>query len=353
MTFLLTLVVFILILGLLIFVHEFGHFIIAKRTGVKVLEFAFGFPPRIFSWKRQETTYSINAIPVGGYVKMLGEDGQNNAPNSFSKKKVPTRLAIVFAGVFFNFLLTIVLLAIGFSIGMSPIVSKADSFSGEKIHNILVVQIEKDSPAQKVGIQSGEMILGFKNAADFQNFTQAHKGETISLAMKKAGRTRNISVLLSQSSEAPLGVGMVEDVKVKLPFYKAIVAATAETGKITWAIIKFLGIFFKNIFVSGKVSQDVTGPVGVFSFVSSAIDLGLVYVLQLTALISINLALINILPFPALDGGRILFIALEGVRGKKVIRAEIENIIHLVGFAILILLILAITYRDIIRFVVR
>ena len=350
---LLTIIVFIIILGLLIFVHEFGHFIAAKISKVKVEEFAFGFPPRLISIKRGETRYSINLIPLGGYVKLFGEEEEIKKPKSFYGKSVAIRVAIVVTGVLMNFILAIILMTIGFSVGMTPLVSDPATLGGQKESKVMVVYVQPDSPAAKVGLEQGEILNGFSSVSDLQNFTRSHPGEQVNLSVEKPNKDpENIRVNLSSDKEAPLGVGVVSITKVKQPVWMAFWTSIKETGKVVGTLFVFLWEILKSVFTTGRAgpaAEGVVGPVGLFNFTSQALKIGWIYVLQLVALLSVNLGIINILPFPALDGGKALFLGLEGIFRKKVVRQEVENIIHLVGFALLILLIIAITYRDIVH----
>lgn len=348
----LTIIVFIIILGVLIFVHEFGHFIVAKKTGVKVEEFAFGFPPRIFSMKKGETRYSINAIPLGGYVKLYGEEGQTKEKGSFASKPVLIRIAIVVAGVIMNFILAIILMTIGFTIGMTPLVTDPATMSGQKESKVMVAYVQPDSPAAKADLVTGNILNGFASTTDLQDFTKAHVGQEVSLSIDKKGKVEDQKITLSQDQEAPLGVAVISITKVKQNVFVAVWTSIKEVGKVMAALVVFLWDILKNVFTTGSAgpqAEGVSGPVGLFNFTSEAIKIGWIYVLQLVALLSINLGIINILPFPALDGGKVLFLSLEGLFRRKVVRQEIENIIHMIGFALLILLILAITYRDIIH----
>lgn len=349
---LLTIIVFIFILGLLIFVHELGHFLIAKWAKIRVEEFAFGFPPRIASIKRGETRYAINLIPLGGYVKLFGEDQDSKNPKAFSSKPVWVRIGVVAFGVVMNFVLAIVLMTIGFTIGMTPLVSDPANLSGQKISKVMVIEVEDGSAAQKAGISQGDIIDGFVSASDLQTFTHSNLGKTESFKVEKADAVKDLTVTLSSDKDAPLGVSVVSITKVKQNVFVAFWTSIKETGKVIAAIFVFLWSIISSIFTTGKAGEaaaGATGPVGLFNFTSQAIKIGWIYVLQLVAILSINLGIINILPFPALDGGKILFLSLEGIFRKKVIRQEVENIIHLVGFALLILLMLAITYRDVIN----
>jgi len=348
----LTAIVFIFILGILIFVHELGHFLVAKKSGVKVEEFAFGFPPRLFSKKVGETNYSINLIPLGGYVKMLGEEEDLNTEGSFHAKPVSVRLAIVVAGVIMNFVLAIILMTIGFSIGMTPLVSDPATLAGQKISRVMVIQVSPDSAASKAGIDKGTILNNFDSTTDLQSFTKANAGKNVTISTEKNGKTADLEVQLS-AGDAPLGVSIVSITKVKQSIWQAFLTSIQETGKVIGAIFNFLGNIFSSLFTTGKpgeAAEGVVGPIGLFNFTGEAIKIGWIFVLQLVAILSINLGLVNILPFPALDGGKVLFLALEGIFKRKVVRQEIENIIHMIGFALLILLFIVIAYRDIIRF---
>ncbi|AKM82002.1 TPA: hypothetical protein DD449_02895 [Candidatus Berkelbacteria bacterium] len=348
----LTIIVFIAILGLLIFVHEAGHFLVAKLAKVKVEEFAFGFPPRLFTVKRGETNYSINAIPLGGYVKLFGEEGQSHAANSFMGKTVLQRIAIVVAGVVMNFVLAIILMAIGFMIGMTPLVSDPATMAGQKDSKVMIAYVQKDSPAEKAGITNGTILNGFDSTTDLQKYTQEHIGQSVVFSTEKQNQSKDLNVTLSADKEAPLGVGIISITKVKQGFFQAFGTSVKETGLVIKTFFVFIYDILRNIFTTGHTGpegESVSGPVGLFNFTSEAIKIGWIYVLQLVILLSINLGIINILPFPALDGGKVLFLALEGIFRKKVIRQEVENWIHMIGFALLIILMIAITYRDIIR----
>lgn len=349
---LLTIIVFIVILGLLIFVHELGHFLVAKWAKIRVEEFAFGFPPRIASIKRGETRYAINLIPLGGYVKLFGEDADSKNPKAFSGKPVWVRIGVVAFGVVMNFVLAILLMTIGFTIGMTPLVSDPAQMTGQKESKVMVVYTEPDSPAAKAGILQGDIIDGFASASDLQEFTHSNLGKSENFKVEKNGEVKDLTVTLSSDKEAPLGVGVISITKVKQNVFVAIWSSIKEAGKVVAAIFVFLWDIIKSVFTTGhagEAAEGATGPVGLFNFTSQAIKIGWIYVLQLVAILSINLGIINILPFPALDGGKILFLSLEGIFRKKVVRQEVENIIHLVGFALLILLMLAITYRDVIN----
>ncbi len=360
----LTILVFIFILGLLVFVHEIGHFVAAKISNIKVEEFAFGFPPRIWSKNRGETRYAINAIPIGGYVKMLGESDESQNPRSFSQKKPLTRGLVSVAGVIMNIVLAWLILTFGFAIGMSPLVSPASSIPGKVIStSVIVAEIEKDSPAANTGLKQGdELIRGhgiseadftFATATNLTDFTKSHAGKKIELIYRRDDQESLISADLPASSETPLGVAVVENSLVKTPWYMAPIVAFREIVRIVDINLDFLGSFFKQLFSTGVVSKEVGGPVAIYVFTGMAVKAGAMVVMQFIAILSISLALINILPFPALDGGRLLFIILERIFRRKVIKENIENIIHTVGFVLILLFAALVTYKDIINFIIK
>ncbi|MCX6812079.1 MAG: site-2 protease family protein [Candidatus Berkelbacteria bacterium] len=360
----LTTILFILILGLFVFVHELGHFLAAKSCGIKVLEFAFGFPPRIWSKKRGETEYSINAIPIGGYVKMLGEADESKNPRSFSQKSPLIRGFVSVAGVIMNLLLAWLILAIGFAVGISPIVSSPDSIPGKIVSSsVIATEIENDSPAKKAGISAGdelisgqsvgEAIVSFSSSATLVNFTKTHAGKDVGISYNRGGKISNATVYLSANSAAPLGVGVIENSVVQVPWYLTPIVAFREVVKIVEVNLSFIGKFFVQLFSSGSVSKDVGGPVAIYVYTGLAAKAGVMVFLQFVAILSIGLAIINIIPFPALDGGRLLFIILEKIFRRKVLTERVENIFHNVGFALILLFAAVVTYRDVVNFIIK
>jgi len=361
---LLTTILFIFILGLLVFVHEIGHFAAAKIGGIKVEEFAFGFPPRIWSHKRGETRYAINAIPIGGYVKMLGETGESGSPRSFSKKKPLTRALVSVAGVIMNVILAWLILTLGFAIGMSPLVSAPSSIPGKIIStSVIVAGVEADSAASKVGLAQGDELLRghgvgeadmtFTTATSLVDFTKSHAGKEVEIVYKRDGQESLASAALPENSETPLGVAVVENSLVTTPWYLAPIVAFREIVRIIQINFVFLGNFFKQLFSTGVVSKEVGGPVAIYVFTGMAARAGAMVMMQFIAILSVSLALINILPFPALDGGRLLFIILEKIFRRKVVKENVENIIHTVGFVLILLFAVLVTYKDIVNFIIK
>lgn len=352
----LTIIVFVFVLGLLIFVHELGHFIAAKKAGIKVEEFAFGFPPKLYSKKIGGTKYAINLIPLGGYVRLFGEDGENiKNKNSFYAKPLWSRWWVIVAGVLMNFILGWILFSIGFSIGMPVTVTNPKDIKGGQITSeVAIVEVLSGSAAANAGITKGDTILKINNQKittpeELSNFTKQNINKTVNVVVKRYGFEKELTLTLGKDKKAPLGVSTLQTDTVKLPFWKAPYVALIEVGKIIGLIFSTLGAFFATLFTKGKVqAEGVVGPVGIWFIFQTAVKLGFAYVLQFTALITLNLAIINILPFPALDGGRLIFWVYEAV-SKKRITPKIENIVHSIGFAILLVLIALITFRDIIK----
>lgn len=356
---LLTIVVFILILGLLIFVHEFGHFIMAKRFGLQVKEFGFGFPPRIFGIKRGETIYSLNLIPLGGFVRILGEGGEEDKnPRSFASQKVGTRAKIIAAGVIMNFLLACLLLAIGFKIGLPTVLDEKGSTGRVRDVKIQIIEVAKDSPAEKAGLKTGDQINGIEGLVIdeigiFQEKVKERAGKEIILNISRGTEEQEIKIVPRKNppeGEGSLGIGVVKTGIISYPWYEAIYRGVISTFSMVAAIFIAIGQIIKNLLISGKaVGAEFAGPVGIAVLTGQVVKMGFVYILQFTAILSINLAIINFLPLPALDGGRLLFLGIEKIRGQKV-SPKVENAVHTLGFVLLILLMIFVTFKDVSRF---
>ena len=337
-----TVIAFLGVLVVLIIAHEFGHYITAKAAGVTVEEVGIGFPPRLLSFKRGGTIYSLNAIPLGGFAKMAGEEDSKVA-GSLASKSIPARLLTLSAGSLMNLLLPLLLFSVAF---MVP-------------HNIVYGQVQVDevaanSPAARAGIVTGDTILevnGQKvnNIGDLQRNIQLNLGQTVTLV------TQRDEVSVVPRWQPPEGEGAIgvavrvispTVVRQSFPFWQAIPMGVREC----------IGTFvlFKNGIISmiiGSVPRVVAGPVGIAQITGEVAQAGLSPLLEFAAFLSINLAIINLLPLPALDGGRIAFVFLEWVRRGRRVPARIEGMIHMAGFALLLVLILLVTYQDIIRIV--
>ena len=359
---LLTIIVFILILGLLIFVHELGHFLLAKKLGMKVEEFGFGFPPRIFGIKKGETIYSLNLIPIGGFVKILGEDNEKKGkkdPKSFSSKPIWQRAVVLSSGVLMNFILAIIILSIGFSLGLPQILDPDLVESNVNIWNkrIMITYVAKDSPANKLGFQIGDQIISidgrkFIELDEFSQEIESKAGSKINLEIKKGDQTLQKEIIPRKyppKEQGAMGVELAQVGTVAYPWYKAVVEGTRATWYTIEAIFVGLYKLVKTLVGPTEVALEIAGPVGIAALTGRVIEEGWIYVLQFIALLSINLGIINILPFPALDGGRLVFLGVEKIRGKKV-NPKIENWTNQIGMMLLIALMIFITFRDVMRF---
>ena len=357
----LTIIVFILILGVLIFAHELGHFVSAKKAGVKVEEFGFGFPPRIFGFKKGETTYSINAIPIGGFVKIFGEEGnekRSQSKRAFYNKPAWQRALILVMGVVMNLFVAAILLSIVHGLGVPSFVE--GNTANYKNIQIQIIEIAKESPAQKAGIKTGDAILSMSYGSekteineieDVQKFVAFHSGQEITMEIKRGSAVLQKTLVPRVSppkEEGALGIAMSKTGLISYPWYKAILKGFETTGRMFVTMIEIFWLLIKTLILKGTMIGEVAGPVGIATMTFQMVQLGLIYVLQFAAILSINLALLNILPFPALDGGRLLFLLIEKIKGKP-IKFKTERLAHALGFAILIALMLIVTFRDVIK----
>jgi len=355
---LVTIIIFIAILSLLVFVHEFGHFITAKKAGIHVEEFGFGFPPRMLGVMRDKTIYSINWIPLGGFVRIKGESGEHaRDKDSYASKSIPKKITILCAGVLMNVLLAWCLLSVGYLIGVPQVVEDLPSFARVSDTRVRVVSVLKDSPAYKAGLEPGDAVTSIDGTLIteidvFRAYTASHAGAPVVLAIE-AGKgpkeVRLVPQILKDTGRVGIGVALMKTGLVSYPLYYAPLEGARAVYSITADIFTAFGGLLRDLVVQKPVSVDFSGPVGIAVVTGEIAKMGFRYLLQFTALLSINLAFVNILPFPALDGGRVLFLLIEWARGKAVDR-RVESVVHNIGFALLMILVLVVTYRDIVRF---
>jgi regulator of sigma E protease len=403
---LLTIIVFLLILSVLVLVHELGHFVMAKIFGIKVEEFGFGLPPRAFGKKFGETLYSINWLPIGGFVKLYGEDEAGAGKVSFSRKStsdvvenksfamreeevmisssdlkieeekieisetitvkegtkskntdsdrafyakpVWQRAMVVCSGVFMNFVLAVAIISFLFSV-------VGVAIPGNKV---TIDAIVKASPADKAGLKVGDIVqtingVSITSTTQLVSITKQHLGEKLALQVKtQTSKLKNIKITprkVYPSNEGPMGVAISQASSIKkYPWYEAPFVGIKEALNETGLIVNGLVMIVVQIFTKGSVPSDVAGPVGIAELTGTVISIGPSAVLSFISLLSLNLAIINILPIPALDGGRLLFIVIEGIFRKKVDQ-RIEGYAHAIGMAILLGLIALITIHDLFR----
>lgn len=346
---------FIAMLLILVLVHEWGHFIVAKKAGCNVEEFGFGFPPRLLSKTWHGTVYSLNLFPIGGFVKIEGENNEegSNTATSFSTKSAPWRIAILSAGVAMNIIFAIFLLSIESAIGAPTLVtdSNASRLSDIKTYTVDVV---KDSPAGQAGMEAYDRIVSIEGQQDpslttVQSVTKEHAGKPITIMLDRNGKHLTVQVtprLNPPQGQGALGITLSETGLDKVPIWLAPIKGVQRTGEMTWGILSQFGMLIQKLFQHQQVGQVLTGPIGIAVYTQDAVSMGLSYFLEFAAMISINLAIINILPIPALDGGRILFVGIEKVVGKKN-TAKVEQYAHTIGFIALIGLMLFVTFKDI------
>ena len=333
---------FFIILSVLILIHELGHFVVARWFKIKVEEFGFGYPPKILGFKKQETEYSLNLLPFGGFVRMLGED-LPEGHGSFASQKKPVKIAVLLAGVSMNFLLGILLFAgIYTKIGIP-----------EKVDYLKVTSVTDGSPAQTAGLKPDDKILNFKETQAFIEWVNENRGQEVALQL---GDGREVKLTPRLAEETPagqgaLGVGITDVDLVQYPLWQRPFRGMVTGVKEAWLWGKEIVTGLVKMAVGlgqGQVPKDVTGPVGIYEISKNVAKEGFIAVLQFMAILSINLAILNLLPLPALDGGRLFFVLGEIITGKK-LKPEWEQRIHLAGMLALIGLMVLITIKDIQR----
>src|SRR5258706_627969 len=351
---LVSVLVFVLVLSILVLIHELGHFLVARRAGIWVEEFGFGLPPRLFGKKIGETIYSINWLPFGGFVRLHGEmeeEGVTNKSRAFLYRNKRTRAGIVVAGVIMNFLLAIVAFAIVYSFSGIP----------RDTHQLKIVDVSSGSPAQTAGVIVGDVISKVgKDSVDstesFINKVNAQKGKNTVFEIQRNinDQKTTLSLQMKPRENPPQGEGAlgvtITTTEIYFPpiwlrpfygiyygFKEAVFwGQTIAVG--LWTIIA--GLF------KGQVPQGVSGPVGIFAVTTEAARNGILTLINFVGVLSVNLAILNVLPFPALDGGRLLFIGIESIIGRKIV-PKVEATVHTIGMIILLALLLAITIGDV------
>lgn len=346
-----TVLIFILTLSILVLVHELGHFLMAKKMGVKVEEFGIGLPPKLFGIKKGETLYTVNLLPIGGFVKLFGEEynEHHSSPRTFVNKKPWQKTLIVLGGVIGNFLLGWFIFSYLVTQGV-PVPT----------NQVIVEKVTKNSPAYFSGLQEKDVITKLVSQNNSINLTSANT--FINEAKKLAGQNIKLLVLRNNQQltvnlvprinppkgEGPLGISITSYIEKKYPWYSAPYYGLIEAFNITSKITSELGKMFLNLITFKKQNVDVAGPIGIANLAGQAIKFGKNAFLEFLALLSLNLAIMNILPFPALDGGRLVFVLYEGFTKKKP-NKNIEKYTNLIGFVVLLSLAALITVNDIVK----
>lgn len=335
-------------LSLLILGHELGHFATAKWFGLKIDEFGFGFPPKVFSFRRGETEYSFNLLPFGGFVRIAGENDRISGnleklealPPAEKKRyflfqPVWKRSLVIAAGVTVNFLLGWMLLSLILMIG----IPKA----------LIISEVRPNSAAEQIGLMPGDVIKDYADHASFSEFINLNRGKQIVLNIARRGEDLSLSVVPSvetSQDEGALGVFLIEGGEDRHGLFSAIWNGLKRAVIISGLTFSVLYELVKNLLLHGTLLTGIVGPIGIFSVAQVTGSIGLIYLVQLIALISLNLAVINLIPLPALDGGRLLLILFEKIKGSP-ISHRTEAAINGLGFAFLILLMIVLTVRDV------
>ncbi len=342
-----TALIVIIGLAVLILGHEAGHFLSAKFFGMKVDEFGFGFPPRIKAIRRGETEYSFNWLPFGGFVKISGEEEQITNPEKLEslppaeKKRYflfqPAwkRLIVIASGVFVNFIIGWLMISFVFMAGTPSL--------------LLISEVQPGSPAQKAGIMAGDIIKNYSSSKDFIGFINARRGEPVTLDIIRGNKGLSITAIpriSNAENEGALGVVFSESGMKRQGFFSALAGGFKESLFISGATFSAFYELAKNLILHGSLLAGVVGPVGIFSVAEQTGQIGLIYLAQLIGMISLNLAVINLIPFPALDGGRIFLIIVEKIKGSPV-SIKTQSMINGAGFAFLLFLMAIITVRDV------
>ena len=335
---------FLIILSVLILVHEVGHFLMAKKFGIKVEEFGFGYPPRLIGVKRKGMVWSLNLLPFGAFVRLLGEDlkeqveEKKNLNQAFFHQSKPVRSLVLLAGVGMNFLLGVVLFAAIYTKLGIP----------EKVDYLVVTKVVQGSPAEAAGIKVDDKIIGFDNSQKFIDYINDRRGLTVSLTIVDKSVKREVAAVPRPAEDTPpeqgaLGIAIINVDMVFYPLWQrpfrgmwfGLREAVGWGKEILWSLTKIN-------------PKDVAGPVGIYEISKNVSQQGLIAILQFMAILSVNLSILNLLPLPALDGGRLVFIAIEAVRKKRV-KPELEQMVHLAGIILLIGLMVLVTINDVRR----
>ncbi|MBI4318498.1 MAG: site-2 protease family protein [Chloroflexi bacterium] len=341
---------FILVLGLMVLAHEFGHFILAKRAGIKVEEFALGYPPRLFAVKRGETEYSINLVPLGGFTKMLGEEDPS-APRSFAAASKRWRIAVLAAGSLMNIALAVLLFAGGYMAGW-PTATASE---------VKIFKVAPGSPADQAGIRVDDVVISVGGekvsvAYDVRPKTEAHLGREVAFLVRRNGAETTLKVVPRTTwpeGEGPLGIGILDSPTtiepVSYPVWDAIVLGLRRTVEIVLFIL-YVPVMILRGHLPLELARPV-GPIGIYQITAQAasqtVSSGWWFpILSVAGMIGVSLGVANLLPIPGLDGGRLLFVFLEAIRGKR-ISPEREGLIHMVGLGVLISLVIVVSYFDV------
>lgn len=341
-------------LMLLITIHELGHFLTAKKFGVEVEEFGFGYPPRLFGKKIGNTIYSINLLPFGAFVRISEKDRQD--PNSFLAKPLWQKMLIIFNGALSFWIVAIILFSIVFAVGAPTMIE--DSEINIPDTKVLITSVAANSPAALADLKAGDTIVSLVSetaelngdqVGQIQDFIVANKGKEIILIIKRGDRIFNAAAIPRISppaGEGSLGIGLARVGLKTKPVHLALFEGFKSVLNMTGVVITAYSGAVINLFKKMPTGVQLSGPIGIIGLLSQGMGMGVSYFLQMIGLLSINVAIINLLPIPAFDGGKLMFLAIEGIRRKPIPR-KIEEKVTAVFFVLLIVLMVFVTLKDI------
>ncbi len=368
-----TIISFIVVLSILVFVHELGHFWTARKLGVKAEEFGIGFPPRLGGfykdkegeWKfvrgkkevkdASDTIYSINWIPLGGFVQIKGQDGDlKDDKDSFASKAVWKRMLIISAGVIMNLILAAFLFSIGYMFGLPTGTDGLDPSIHVSNEQVQIVNVVDGTPAKEAGLEMADIVLKIDNIditkeKQVQDYNFPKGGQELTYTIQRGSEIKELKITPiddDNDGNATVGIQLANIGLVKYPWYLAIWHGFKTMFLMTYAIIMAFGGLFAKLFTGQGVPGGVGGPIMIAKVTGQFAQLGFLHLTRFTAMLSINLAVLNFLPIPALDGGRFVFLIIEKIKGKPV-KQELEAIIHNTAFLLLMLLVLLVTIKDI------
>jgi regulator of sigma E protease len=345
------LIILLVIIGLstLILSHEAGHFFVARLFKMKIDEFGFGFPPRMKARRIGDVEYSINWLPFGGFVKIAGENADPAEEAHLLEKTVPEserQKYFMFQGAWRRSLVILAGITVNFILGWILLTSVAVIGTPQAV---IVSAVQNNSPAATAGFLEGDVVRGFTSVDNFIAYINANKGKEVAFTVLRDGHETLLHAtarMVAPAGEGVLGVVLVQAGNPKQAFFPALWDALKETVFMSWYTLQGLYSVLKNLILHGALIAGVVGPVGIFSVAQEAGNVGLIYLLQLLALISINLAVVNLIPFPALDGGRFIMILIEKMKGSPLPR-KFEAWVNGLGLAAVLILMLILTVHDV------
>ncbi len=340
-----TILISVLIIAVLILFHEIGHFVAARRIGIPVHEFSIGFGYKIISWRRDDVDYSVRIFPLGGFVRMAGEEpGDQEDPNGFSHRTPLEKIRVAFAGPFMNFVLAMLIFIYIYAFIGIP----------QTTDEPIIGKVLTGQPAEQAGIMAGDRVVAVNGNKvetwdDFTGLlTVQPAGSTVVMEIQRAGKTTELQVIPQINPTTGVSaIGVLSNIVYeKQGLLTAIGIGLQQTYELTLVLLGGLWTMISG----GASAADIAGPVGIVGLIGDAAQVGTVFLLSFAAFLSINLGILNLLPIPALDGSRIVFAIIEGIR-KKPVQPEKEGFIHWLGFMFLMALIVLVTFNDIIKFI--